>query len=205
MRYIHRAVACLLSLLLLLPGCIHNSAGADTAARVLPSVVVVRVDGRLAGSGFQLREGVVTNAHVLGGGGEISVERRDGRAYPAVVLRYDGTSDLALLRADGMELPDLALRPDPVRAGEAVLAVGHPHGLRYSVSAGIVSAHTAGGQLQTDVRLNPGSSGGPLVDRRGRVVGVNTAVLRHDGHRTGIGFAVTADTLADFLGRSPTP
>ncbi|MBG0565490.1 S1C family serine protease [Actinoplanes aureus] len=177
------------------------------AAQALPGVVSVQVrtsSGRASGSGFVFddRGHIVTNSHVVAGGGAVSVVGADGRRLTAEVVGTDPGSDIAVLRVS----PGRALRPLPladprtVRVGEPVLAVGSPLGLSGTVTAGIVSALDrqvslggAGRQpaVQTDASINPGNSGGPLVNARGQVVGVNTAIATLEGGgNIGIGFAV---------------
>jgi S1-C subfamily serine protease len=177
------------------------------AATALPGVVSVRV-GRAGGSGFVLddRGHIVTNNHVVAGGGAVSVVGQDGRRVDAEVVGRDPGSDIAVLRVT----PSAALRPlsladaGSTRVGEPVLAVGSPLGLSGTVTAGIVSAldrqvrlgNTGARQtaIQTDASINPGNSGGPLVNARGEVVGVNTAIATLDGNgNIGIGFAIPID------------
>jgi putative serine protease PepD len=182
------------------------------AARALPGVVSVQVrtgSGGASGSGFVFddRGHIVTNNHVVaaGGGGTVSVVGSDGRRLSAEVVGTDPESDIAVLRVT----PSAALRPlelaDPngTRVGEPVLAVGSPLGLSGTVTAGIVSALDRqvrlGGTVrqtavQTDASINPGNSGGPLVNARGQVIGVNTAIATLEGGGSiGIGFAVPID------------
>jgi S1-C subfamily serine protease len=177
------------------------------AARVLPGVVSVQVrtgSGSASGSGFVFddRGHIVTNNHVVSGGGAVSVVGSDGRRLSAEVVGTDPGSDIAVLSVT----PSAALRPlalaDPgtTKVGEPVLAVGSPLGLSGTVTAGIISAldrpvrlgGTAGQTaVQTDASINPGNSGGPLVNARGEVVGVNTAIATLEGGGSiGIGFAV---------------
>ena len=175
------------------------------AARALPGVVSVRA-GQGSGSGFVFdsRGHIVTNNHVVeaAGGGSISVVGSDGRRLTATVVGTDPRSDIAVLRVE----PTAALRPldlaapNGTRVGEPVLAVGSPLGLSGSVTAGIVSAldrqvrlggFTRQNAVQTDAAINPGNSGGPLVNARGEVIGVNTAIATLEGGgNIGIGFAV---------------
>jgi S1-C subfamily serine protease len=182
------------------------------AARALPGVVSVQVrtsSGRASGSGFVFddRGHIVTNNHVVSGagGGSVSVVGPDGRRLTAEVVGTDPGSDIAVLRVNA----SAALRPldraDPsaTRVGEPVLAVGSPLGLSGTVTAGIISALDRqvrlGGTarqtaVQTDASINPGNSGGPLVNARGEVVGVNTAIATLEGGGSiGIGFAVPID------------
>jgi S1-C subfamily serine protease len=180
------------------------------AARALPGVVSVQVrstSGGGSGSGFVFDSAghIVTNNHVVeaaGRGGRVSVVGSDGRRLTAEVVGTDPGSDIAVLRVS----PSAALRPldlaapGATRVGEPVLAVGSPLGLSGTVTAGIVSAlyrqvrlggATRQNAVQTDASINPGNSGGPLVNARGEVVGVNTAIATLEGGgNIGIGFAV---------------
>lgn len=185
------------------------------AARVLPGVVSVQVrtgSGGASGSGFVFddRGHIVTNNHVVGGrgGGSVSVVGSDGRRLTAEVVGTDPNSDIAVLRVTpsaALRQLDLADR-GATRVGEPVLAVGSPLGLSGTVTAGIVSALDRrvrlGGTVrqtavQTDASINPGNSGGPLVNARGEVVGVNTAIATLEGGGSiGIGFAVPIERAA---------
>ncbi|MDY7086773.1 MAG: trypsin-like peptidase domain-containing protein [Actinomycetota bacterium] len=191
------------------------------AARVLPGVVSVRVrtgQSGASGSGFVFdnRGHIVTNNHVVaaGRGGSVSIVGSDGQRRNAEIVGTDPGSDIAVLRVTGGSPPaPLALAgPGATRVGEAVLAVGSPLGLSGTVTAGIVSALDRpvrlGGQtrqtaVQTDASINPGNSGGPLVNARGEVIGVNTAIATLEGGGSiGIGFAVPieqARQVADSL------
>ncbi|MEH1128648.1 S1C family serine protease [Micromonospora sp. CPCC 206061] len=174
------------------------------AAIALPGVVSVRV-GNAGGSGFVVDDQghIITNNHVVAGGGNVSVVGQDGRRLPAEVVGRDPDSDIAVLRVT----PTSALRPlalvqaGATDVGEPVLAVGSPLGLSGTVTAGIVSAldrrvrlgDTGARQsaIQTDASINPGNSGGPLVNAQGEVIGVNTAIATLEGSgNIGIGFAI---------------
>src|ERR1700733_5930714 len=155
------------------------------------SGVVVTPDGYL-----------LTNEHVVQNVSEARVAFVDGRRVPAGVAGRDPATDLAVLRAQAAALPYAQLSPArPLRAGQLVVAVGNPFGFESTVSAGVVSAlgrslrsrqgRLIEGVVQHTAALNPGNSGGPLVDARGRVVGVNTAII---AMAQGIGFAVPAGT-----------
>ena len=176
------------------------------AARALPGVVSVRT-GSGSGSGFVLDDQghIVTNNHVVaaaGNGGRVSVVGSDGRRLSAEIVGTDPGSDIAVLRVTpNPALQALALAdPNGTRVGEPVLAVGSPLGLSGTVTAGIVSAldrqvrlggSTRQNAVQTDASINPGNSGGPLVNARGEVIGVNTAIATLEGGgNIGIGFAV---------------
>ena len=174
------------------------------AATALAGVVQVRV-GNSGGSGFAMDDQghIVTNNHVVEGGGSVSVVGQDGRRLPAEVVGRDPGSDIAVLRVDASSgLRPLALaQPGTTRVGEPVLAVGSPLGLSGTVTAGIVSAldrqvrlGDSGARrdaIQTDASINPGNSGGPLVNARGEVIGVNTAIATLEGSgNIGIGFAI---------------
>lgn len=163
-----------------------------------------------SGSGFFWDgEGhVVTNAHVLEGASAATVMLADGRSFPARLVGRDARHDLAVLKIEGEELPG----PLPVgdsaglRVGQAVLAIGNPFGLDWTLTTGIVSALDRelpegrgvglGGLIQTDAAINPGNSGGPLLDSMGRLIGVNTAIWSPSGASAGIGFAVPVGTVA---------
>jgi serine protease Do len=155
-----------------------------------------------AGSGFIISQDgqVVTNNHVVEGAGEIVVKLADGEEYAATVLGRDPKTDLALLKIKPKkDLPTVMLgESQSLKVGEWVVAIGNPLGLSNTVTAGIVSAKGreigAGPYddfLQTDAPINPGNSGGPLVNLRGEVVGINTAIAAHG---QGIGFAIPVDT-----------
>jgi serine protease Do len=161
-----------------------------------------RLPRRSLGSGVVIDPGGValTNAHVVEGGGQIEVTMLDGTKYPAKVIGTDRKTDLAVLRlqAPGKTFAYLPLGDsDAVRVGDWVIAVGSPFGLNATVTSGIVSAKArqigAGPYddfLQTDAAINPGNSGGPLVNMRGEVIGINTAIVRGG---SGIGFAIPAN------------
>ncbi|SCL20987.1 serine protease, S1-C subfamily, contains C-terminal PDZ domain [Micromonospora pallida] len=183
------------------------------AARALPGVVSVQVrrgGSGSSGSGFVIddRGHIVTNDHVVAGGGTISVVGQDGRRLTARLVGRDPGSDIAVLRVDPAgRLPALPLAAaGQTRVGEPVLAVGSPLGLSGTVTAGIVSAldrpvRLGGGArqtaVQTDSSINPGNSGGPLVNARGEVVGVNTAIATLEGGGSiGIGFAIPIERAA---------
>jgi serine protease Do len=162
---------------------------ADVVGRLRENTVEVRTRGRASGSGVIWRSDglIVTNAHVVAGAGPAppgaQVVLADGCRFPAALVAWDRELDLALLRVEACDLPAaLVGDSDRLRAGELVLAVGHPFGLVGAVVSGIVHAapargHHAGPQwIQADLRLAPGNSGGPMADAAGRVVGVNAMI-----------------------------
>ncbi|MFN8092500.1 MAG: trypsin-like peptidase domain-containing protein [Vicinamibacteria bacterium] len=165
----------------------------EVAARVIPSTVLIRCD-RSLGSGFVVApETVLTAAHVLCGGTENpTVSTPAGASRPGFPLEKDEALDLAVMRVPGLEASALPLADAAVLApGDRVMAVGNPLGLEFTVSEGIVSSPSqiayGVSYIQTDVKLNPGNSGGPLVDDQGRVVGV---VSMKVANAEGLGFAV---------------
>lgn len=156
---------------------------------------------------------VVSNYHVVGMATEIRVVTTDRREYNARVVLADKASDLAILQLDdAAELPFLPLRDsDSVEVGELVLAVGNPFGVGQTVSSGIVSGlarsgSAAGGGLgyfiQTDAAINPGNSGGALIDVNGDLIGVNTRIVSRSGGSNGIGFAIPANLVREFVQQS---
>ncbi|MEV4177916.1 trypsin-like peptidase domain-containing protein, partial [Nonomuraea sp. NPDC049709] len=184
-----------------------------TAARVLPSVVSVETR-RSGGSGFVLdgRGHILTNAHVVRGNSQVTVVLSDGSRLSAAVIGVDDDEDLAVLEVDyPRELTPATLgRSSDLSVGDQVLAIGSPLGLSGTVTAGIVSALDRevrlGGSgrtaVQTDASINPGNSGGPLVNARGEVVGVNTAIAAsRGGGNIGIGFAIPIDRAAPIAER----
>jgi serine protease Do len=151
---------------------------------------------------------VLTNNHVVAGGGKIMVRLQDGREFKAVDIKTDPKTDLAVLRIEGAgKLPAARLGDSSkVEIGDWVLALGQPFGLEGTVTAGIVSAKERGlgitdreDFIQTDAAINPGNSGGPLVDLDGEVIGINTAISSNNGGYQGVGFAIPAN-LAKWVG-----
>lgn len=169
------------------------------------------------GSGVILSEDgiLVSNYHVVGMATDIRVVLNDRREFDARVLLGDEESDLAILQLQGAgDLPHLSLRDsDTVEVGELVLAIGNPFGVGQTVSSGIVSglarSGTASGSgrgyfIQTDAPINPGNSGGALIDVTGRLIGINTSILTRSGGSNGIGFAIPAALVAQFVNQART-
>lgn len=179
--------------------------------RIGPAVVSIQIEraarGREAGgagSGVVITPDgyLLTNQHVVDGAPRVRTQFVDGRSVIAEVVGEDAATDLAVVRALASGLPSASVVADqPVRVGQLVVAVGNPYGFQSTVTAGVVSAlgrslrSRAGrlieGIVQHTAALNPGNSGGPLVDARGHVVGINTAII---AMAQGIGFAVPAAT-----------
>lgn len=158
-----------------------------------------------AGSGVIVDAGeglVLTNSHVIDQADRILITQQDGRQEPAEVVGVDPATDIALLRiaANGLQAAPLG-DSDLLQVGDLVFAIGNPFGLGQTVTSGIVSALgrtgiSRGGYedfIQTDASINPGNSGGALVDSRGRLIGINTAILSRSGGNIGIGFAVPSN------------
>src|ERR1700731_930660 len=146
---------------------------------------------------------IVTNNHVVNGTDDIVVELNDGRQAKAKVIGTDSQLDLAVLKIDLPQLTPLPLaNSDLVKVGQLVFAIGNPFGLEESVSQGIISAkdrraisESSLEFFQTDTAINPGNSGGPLVNIKGEVVGINTAIYSESGGNQGIGFAIPSNVV----------
>ncbi len=165
----------------------------------LGSGVIVRNDGY-----------ILTNNHVIDGASDIKVTLLDKREFKAKVIGTDAKTDIGVLKIDGKDLPTIAFADSSkVKVGDVVLAMGEPFGLGQTVTMGIISAKGRTGLdiiqgyedfIQTDAAINPGNSGGGLIDVRGNLIGINTAILtRNGGGNQGIGFAVPVNMARSVM------
>jgi S1-C subfamily serine protease len=156
---------------------------------------------------------ILTNQHVIEGAKEITVSLYNGVSYPAVLIGQDPETDVAILR---IEAPAEQLEPiswgdsQHLRVGQRIYAIGNPFGLERSMSAGMISslnrqlpsrARTMRSLIQVDMSLNQGNSGGPLLNTRGELIGMNAAIMSSNGDSAGVGFAIPASTIQRILGK----
>ena len=196
----------------------------DLFQRVEKSVVQITDSGERdvfesrLGSGFVYDDNghIITNDHVVSGGGNrLDVTFPDGTVYRASMIGSDPSADIAVLYVEGVPkeklLPLSLADSSKVRVGERVAAIGNPFGLSGSLSSGIVSGvgrqipaqeeegFTIPDIIQTDAPINPGNSGGPLLNMRGEVIGINSAIYSTTGQFAGVGFAIPSNTLAQVV------
>ena len=165
----------------------HGGPSEEQGNTNLGSGVIVSEDGY-----------IVTNAHVIEKADEITVAFNDGRKSRAKLIGTDPDSDLAVIKVDMTGLTPLGFREKPTLVGDVALAIGNPFGVGQTVTQGIISATGRTGLgvnkfedfIQTDAAINPGNSGGALVDARGELIGINTAIYSRSGGSMGIGFAI---------------
>jgi S1-C subfamily serine protease len=173
-----------------------------------PAVVTIKTTTSTGSGSIISPEGIViTNEHVIrdAKNGLVRIINNDGKTYNGQVLTIDRKNDLALVRINSSDrFPTLAFADRTnILVGQKVFAIGSPFGLSGTLTTGILSRVATDGDLQTDARLNPGNSGGPLLNSRGEMIGVNKAILSPDGRsNTGIGFATSAPIAKEFITRS---
>jgi len=183
----------------------------DFFGQQFPGLVVPREQREMSlGSGVFVDERgtILTNYHVVEQAQEVKVALPDGRETKARILGADQRTDLAVLRVEKDSLPHAAMGDsEKMEVGDVVLAVGNPFGLGETVTMGIISAIGRGSLgladyedfIQTDAAINPGNSGGALVNTRGEVIGINTAIYSRSGGYQGIGFAIPSNMARDVL------
>ena len=172
---------------------------------VIKSVVTIRTDTS-QGTGFIISdEGyLVTNAHVLVGGRKVNAITYNQETLSAELIGYNGELDVALLKISGNYNALKLANSDDVQIGEKVIAIGNPLGLQFSVSEGIVSAVNRPGltdikaYIQTDAALNPGNSGGPLINKQGEVIGINNFKV---GGGESLGFALESNKIKEAVNK----
>ena len=190
----------------------------DASKNAVTYIVADTPEGQATGSGFVVsKDGlIVTNDHVVDGASQVQVKiGTSNQAQDATVVGADPSRDLALLKVDANNLPTLSLGDSSsVGVGDPTYAIGNPFGLDHTLTTGIVSAlqrnlqapdgATISGAIQTDAALNPGNSGGPLLDSSGKVIGVNSQIQTGsssgaEAGNVGIGFAIPASTVKSFI------
>ncbi len=170
-------------------------------------VIIQIATPQATGTGFFLKQHglIVTNEHVVKGNAEVVISGRAFEKRMSKVVYDDAMYDLAFIEASDLQLPEVRVaEKSDVHEGDSILAIGHPYGLKYSATSGIVSkaqrVYNNINYIQVDAAINPGNSGGPLVNQKGEVVGVNTFIFK-DGNN--LGFALPSDyvaqTIAEFL------
>lgn len=150
---------------------------------------------------------ILTNHHVIAGADDIVVELKDSRASKALVVGTDPDTDIAVLKIEMSDLPKLILTTSPGQVGDLVFAIGNPFGVGQTVTMGILSAKGRNQVgvtnyehfIQTDAAINPGNSGGALINMRGELIGINTAIFTRSGGSNGIGFAIPASIATAIM------
>jgi serine protease Do len=192
-----------------IPGIPENSPFYDFFKKHMqPFSVPRKSEPRSLGSGFIISSDgyILTNAHVVETADEITVKLNDKREFVAEVIGTDRKTDIALIKINATELPQVTQgNPDNLRVGEWVVAIGSPFGFEHSVTAGIVSAKGRSLAqenyvpfIQTDVAINPGNSGGPLFNMKGEVVGINSQIYSRTGGFMGLSFAIPINVATEI-------
>lgn len=171
----------------------------ELADMALNATVHIR-GARGSGSGVAWdKDTIVTAHHVLAITGALSITTRSGETCRAVAGWGDPRADVAFVKVKGCKLHPLKRRPHgALPLGSDVLAAGHPVGLKWTIATGVVTSYQRAegfSVMQTDAAINPGMSGGPVLDSHGHLVGISLAIVTRDGLYSGIGFAATADTI----------
>jgi serine protease Do len=180
------------------------------ARQLTPAVVSITVPNYGGGSGAIIRRDgmILTNAHVVGSARTVRVGLADGRSFTGTVLGRDAGLDVAVVRIPATDIPVAPLgNSDQLQVGQLAIAVGNPLGLERTVTTGVVSALNRPARgivgesfIQTDAAISPGNSGGPLIDSRGSVIGINTAELLGQGVQ-GLGFAIPINVAMEMAGQ----
>ncbi len=174
------------------------------AQKVLPAVVTIETSNGSGSGFFILQSGiVVTNKHVIGSSQSVSIITSKGERKQSVSIFIHPTKDLALVKVEGQDFPYIPIaNAKSVNVGADVIAIGSPSGLQNTITKGIISSFRDAGvegiHLQTDVAINSGNSGGPLLNNRGEIVGVNTWKIVGNG-KEGLGFAIFCSEILDML------
>ena len=180
---------------------------ADAAETILPSVVRIDTDGGLGSGVIYDSDGLImTAAHVVEGTDSVRIRFANGEQVSGTVIGRAPQVDIAIIEVDRTGLPAATFNTAKPRVGQTAIAVGSPWGLESTVTAGIISAvdqtncsrDTCTSMVQTDAAINPGNSGGALVDREGRVVGINVSIFSESGANDGVGFAVPSDIAITY-------
>ena len=175
-------------------------------------ILEIPTEGMGSGSVLDRSGHILTNYHVVEGAKEIAVSLYNGRTFAAQLIGEDSSSDLAVLKIEApadMLFPVILGDSRPLKVGQRVFAIGNPFGLERTLTTGIISSLNRTlpvrnrmrlrSIIQIDAAINPGNSGGPLLDSRGRLIGMNTAIASRTGQSTGVGFAIPASTIALFV------
>ena len=188
--------------------CNHSVVHIATEARIDSFLMVKTLKGSGSGSIIDNQGHILTNYHVIEGARQLTVSLHDGSSYPGAVVGYDTETDIAVVKIDA---PTKVLEPlawghsTNLRVGQRIYAIGNPFGLERTMSTGIISSlnrqipagehRTMRSLIQLDISLNQGNSGGPLINTRGELIGMNTAIMSTHGDSAGVGFAIAVATI----------